>query len=71
MQCLHGLISGISRNHFDFADDVAIVVDDKTLLVRDLACTFLDVRTFGKLANGFTLLVKDFALLVHFLALKY
>ena len=70
MQCLHGLIRGISRNNFDFTDDIAIVIDDKTLLVGDLACTFLDIRTFGKLADGFTLFIKDLALLVDFLALK-
>ena len=70
MQCLHGLVRGISRNNFDLADNVPIVVYDKTLLVRNLACTFLDVRTFRKLANGLTLLVKDLALFVDFLALK-
>ena len=70
MECLHGLVRGISRNNFDFADDVAIVVYDKTLLIRDLACTFLDVRTFSKLTNGLALLVKNFALFVDFLALK-
>ena len=70
MQCLHGLVRGISRNNFDFTNDVSVVVDDKTLLVRNLACTLLDVRTFSKLANGLTLLVKNLALFVDFLALK-
>ena len=70
MQCLHGLVRGITRNNFDFADDVPIVVYDKTLLVRNLACTFLDVGTFSKLANGLTLLIKNLALFIHFLACK-